>query len=312
MKILHLGLTVNKDKNIGLSKAFRDVCEVYEEFPISVQLPNQIRSINFIPDIVFCQIHHDKIDNRPTNELLRIVIQELRDKGSFVINWNGDIRGNYPMWMMNFPADLTCFTNKKDIDWMLSMNKAADFLQIGIDTETFKRWSVGRGHDVVFMGNHYGNFPLSGFRHDAARVLKIKYGAGLYGNYPGSNDNLNPDPRNPFPKQSKESQIYSCSKIAVSISHFNIPLYTSDRLFRCMGSGCFTLALHYPGIEDSFEIGKHLDTFDTLQEMQHKIDFYLKNEELREQIAETGYQHVQKNFSYHAMVKNIIGLWEKY
>ena len=87
MKILHIGLTVNRDKNIGLSKAFRKYADVYEEFPISEQLPQQINSLQFKPDIIFCQIQSDRIGNQLTNGLLKGPLEGLMN-GSFII-WSG-------------------------------------------------------------------------------------------------------------------------------------------------------------------------------------------------------------------------------
>lgn len=309
MKILHIGLMVNRNKNIGLSKAFRKLCDKYEEFPVSEALPKQINSIDFVPDITFLQIHNDTIGNRQTIDLLRDPIRKLRESGSFVINWNGDIRNHTPRWMLSFSqyVNLTAFTNQRDIDAFKLSNKECEFLQIGIDTETFRKRDRSYLHDVVFMGNHYGNFPLSQFRMEAVRSLK-KRNLGLYGNYPGSNQNLQANPNDPFPMQYKESEVYSCSKIAISISHYKVEKYTSDRLLRAMGSGCFTLAHHYPGIEDQFEVGKHLDTFNTIHEMNKKIDYYLSRDDEREQIANCGYTHVHRNYTYDNMAQNIINL----
>ena len=97
MKLLHIGLTVNRDKNIGLSKAFRNRCEKYEEFPISDQLPNQLKSLDFTPDIIFCQIQSEEIARgMRTNERLGGIINSFKLSGSFVINWTGDIRNHTP------------------------------------------------------------------------------------------------------------------------------------------------------------------------------------------------------------------------
>ena len=236
MKVLHLGLTVNKDKNIGLSKAFRTKCDAYEEFPISEDLPNQIRQVSFKPDIVFCQIQSETIGRRPTNDLLGGAINSLKLGGAFVINWSGDIRDDIPAWMRWFPADLTCFSNMRDVK---NFSKEADFLQIGIDPETFK---VGYPEiqvpEIVYMANRNPQFPLGAQRLQMVRELQQRYGTrfGVYGiGYPNPIDNLNADGRNPFANQSREAQVYNHTKIAISLSNYLVQRYTSDRLLRCMG-----------------------------------------------------------------------------
>lgn len=305
MKIVHVGLMAN-GRDEGLSYELRRHATQYAEFPVNVGAVNFLRNLSWTPDILFFQIHSDNVDGTPTVKLFSNVIQELQQKGTKVINWNGDIRNSFPHWMAHFPADVTAFANMRDVK---SIARNGTFLQIGIDPTVFKRWSTKRNNDVVFMGNNYGNqFPLGPFRLQAARLLLNKFNAKIYGNYPGAVKSLNADPNNPFPNQSAESRIYSECAIAISISHYNVERYTSDRLFRCMGSGAFTLAHHYTGIEQDFEIGKHLDTFRDLNEMQQKIDYWLSNPEQREEIAKNGHDHVHENFTYKQMAENLIKL----
>ena len=308
MKVLHIGLTVN-GRGEGLSKAFKEASEEYFEFKVSESLPEQIKDLDV--DLVFCQIQGDKIGDRNTNALLNDALQGLKNKGAFVINWTGDIRQSYPNWMGGFNADLTCFSNQRDID---THQGNSDYLQIGIDPINFTRHIPNheRGHDVVFMGNNYGTmFPLGNFRREAVNVLK-SYNSGIYGNYTNSIESINADPNDAFPMQSKESKIYNNSKIGISISHFNVPRYTSDRLFRAMASGIMVLAHHYNGIEDEFKIGQHLDTFHGIVDMKEKIDYYLANSDRRKEIAMHGYEYVHSNFTYSNMVENIFKLYKKW
>ena len=159
------------------------------------------------------------------------------------------------------------------------------------------------------MGNDYKNqFELGGLRRQMCNVLLNEFGAKLYGNYPGSVGSLNANPSDPFPMQSQESQIYSKCAIAISMSHVRAERYTSDRLLRCMGSGTFTLAHEYPGMEQDFVKGEHLDTFTDVDDMREKIKYYLQNPTLRRRIAKQGYEHVQKNYTYHNMADNILKL----
>ena len=291
---------VNGRPNEGLSGAFKKVATEFKEIPLNKHSADEIRK-SFIPDILFLQIHNSTIDGVDSRHLCEGLIKELEAKGTKVINWNGDIRRIPPMWMSGL--GLTAFTNMRDIKAM-----GGKFLQIGIDPEVFKRWSESKNDDVVFMGNNYGNqFPMGQYRREACKILK-SMGAKLYGNYEGSIDNLNADPKNPFPKQSAESKIYSECGIAISISHFDVDRYTSDRLLRCMGSGAFTLSYHYKGIEQDFTPGVHLDTFRSHKEMIEKIQYYKENKELRQKIADQGYKHIHANFTYDNMVQNIIEL----
>ena len=305
MKIAMISLMVN-GRDEGLSWALRREATQYAEFPVNTGAKRFLDNLSFVPDVLFLQIHHNQIDGFDTVKLLEGAVKRLQAEGTRVINWNGDIRHRFPQWMAIFPADVNAFSNMRDVR---QIPKNGKFLQIGIDPQVFKRWSKPTNEDVVFMGNNYGHqFPLGRYRIEAAAILRNKFGAKLYGNYEGSIENLNANPKDPFPNQSRESQIYSNCGIAISISHFNVERYTSDRLFRCMGSGAFTLAHHYTGIEQDFKIGKHLDTFKDHKEMEDKINYYLANPKERKQIADAGYKHVQENFTYANMSKNILEL----
>lgn len=317
MKILHLGLMVN-GRNEGLSRAFRKKATIYGEFRISVDLPSQIDNLSWTPELVFVQIQDEFIRNGPskyhTAEFLGPAIQRLRDKGAFIINWTGDKRNGTPRWMfeMDKHVDLTCFSNEEDVNNFKSKGLKSEFLQIGIDPNVFHdHHGQGQGHDIVFMGNHHGHYPLSAFRSSLVSFMHSAFGNrfAVYGNnYPGTRGALNADGNNPFPMQSRESQIYNNSKIGLSVSQFTSERYTSDRLLRIMGSNCFALAYWYPGIEKDFEIGYHLDIFKTPSELRERVQYYLEHVDEREKIRDNGYKLIHANHTYDNMVNDIINL----
>ena len=306
MKILHIGITVN-GRGEGLSEAFHDSNHDYKELPVNDELPARLNALNWNPDLVFVQIQSEfalKIINQ---------INHLKKQGSFVINWTGDARNYVPLWMRKFPADVTTFSNMRDVRAFPN----AQYLQIGFDPKTYKNWQEPNHHDVVFMGNESAQFPLTPERKSmiaaikSMSVNKMRVNFGLYGSYQGSITALNPDPQNPFPIQSQESKIYAGSKIGINYSHYNIERYTSDRMFRMLGSGIMVLSHYYEGIEDEFIIGEELDVFRTTHELKSKIEYYLNNEEKRSEIAANGYQIAHRFFTYKSMVQSIIKIYEK-
>jgi len=280
MKILHIGLMVNPALNIGLSKELRLLGE-YRELEVNEQLFEKLDQLDFDPDLIFIQIQNDKIGNRRTTDL-NGALGQYRSKGAFIINWTGDKRHTLPTWMQIFTADITAFSNMDDAENFRGRPSA--FLQIGIDERIFKHHDVPHSHDIVFMGNHNGNFPLSGYRKQITNKLKQHYGDrfGLYGNgWNNANGSLNADARNPDENQLREAKIYSGCKIALNVSHFDSNRYTSDRMFRSMGSGAFVLSHNYYGVDKDFEIGKHLGLFHNENDLITKIDLYLENERIR-------------------------------
>ena len=313
MNILHIGLMVN-GRNEGLSKAFRDIADNYAEFPPNHNLVNQVKGLDFKPDIIFCQIQDDKIRNgRDVYSTVSILKEAFQGLDSFIVNWTGDMRDSTPQWIIEFApfVSVTAFSNQRDVDYIRSKGHRSEFLQIGIDPVTFKKWQQPEGMDIVFMGNHNGHFPLSSERMRVVNTIKNYYGSkfAVYGNgYPGSRGSLNANGNDPFPIQSQESKIYNSAKIGISVSHYNSDRYVSDRLLRIMGSNCFALSHHFEGIEKDFEVGKHLDTFKNHNELVSKIKFYLENPSKREEIRDNGFKLVHTMYTYSNMVDNIIYL----
>lgn len=317
MKLLHLGLMVNEDKDIGLSHAFREKIEHYEEVKIDQNVFDRVNSLQFDPDIIFVQIQNEKIHQRHSVHLGEIVGKKWPD--SFVINFTGDKRRMPPQWMKQFSSDLICFSNWDDVNITRDTWRCkADFLQIGIDPEVFHRnWFKEVSFstpEIVFMGNHAGHFPLSKFRMEAVKQLKKRYGHrfAVYGNgYPTDRGNLNADPRNPNENQIREAFIYSQAKIGISISHFNSQGYFSDRLLRIMGSGCCALSHNFPGSDEMFNKSL-IVRFNTIPDMIKEIDYLLDDDENRKEIANNGYNYVHANHTYSNMVDDILNLWKKW
>jgi spore maturation protein CgeB len=147
-------------------------------------------------------------------------------------------------------------------------------------------------------------FPLSGYRKEIVLALYNEFG-NSFGAW-GMNHKISEGTTN-F-SQEYEAAIYRGAKIGVNVSHFNYGMYSSDRMFRMMGSGVFCLSHYFDGIEDMFTIGKHLDVFHSIDELKERIRYYMDNPMLRNSIAENGANHVLMNYTYDHMVNNIIEL----
>jgi spore maturation protein CgeB len=61
-----------------------------------------------------------------------------------------------------------------------------------------------------------------------------------------------------------------------------------------------------------FQEGKEIECFATVKELKEKIDFYLKNEELRIRIAEAGYRRcVQSGYLYADRAKRLLEVYHQ-
>jgi glycosyltransferase involved in cell wall biosynthesis len=307
MKILHLGLCVSPPPINGLQKAFINNCDQYEELNCGDKAFNnksRLLAHSFKPDLVFIQIQNAGILERET-------VKALQDNGAFVVNWNGDVRDDIPAWMLGTGVDLTLFSNMRDVHAGRKHGIKTDFLEIGYNPEIYCPEGILRpSHDIVFFGNNYGTqFPLSYYRNEMVKYLKGAFGQqfGVYGNgWQNANGNFNHS-------QVEEAQAYRGAKIAINCSHYDIERYSSDRIFRILGTGRpLCMARTYKGIEEDFEHGKHLITWTEFGDLEAKIRHYLKSENEREFIVKNGNILAKEKFTFDEMVKNLIKLYEKY
>ena len=297
IKLLHIGIEACSGK--WLSSAFHQMTDC-KEINSRGQLDiNEIRDVfnNHNPDIVFLQTQANKTELLP-------MVEEMAQT-SVVINWCGDVRDSMPEWYREFDKYcVTCFSNMRDVREI-----GGEYLQIGIDPEIYHSKKQEKEFDIVFMANRSMSFPLSPYRVQTVDFLRKEYGDRfkLFGNWPGADGNL-------MGNQDEEADIYRKSKIGISVSHYNIDRYFSDRLLRIMANGCFALSHNYSGIESDFKVGEHLETFDNFEELKQKIDRFLSivSGGERELIAKKGCRHVHRRFTTKNMVKDVIRIYGKY
>lgn len=295
MKLLHVGICINNPIN-GLQKAFINNSTEYRE--LSTSEPDLNKKIidltkTFKPDLVFMQIQCAGIVHLNT-------VKHLADLGCYIINWNGDVRNETPEWMIELaPYVNSCFTNMRDVNYMRSLGFKSDWVEIGYDPEIYKPEGPVNPNikPIVYFGNNTHSFPMSGFRAEMCDFLRKRYpnDFGEYGNGPKAIGNFNHS-------QWAEAEAYRGAKIAINVSHYEIEKYTSDRMYRILGSGVLCLAKWYPGVDSNINL------WHNLSELCQLIDIALRDEEKRKSAAKIGHEHALNNYTFSHMVKNLIKL----
>lgn len=252
-------------------------------------------SEKFNPDITFMQIQGGGVVDAATASQLK----------GYIVNWTGDVRAPLPQWYKEIGknVNITCFSNTTNVEEMKKEGYNVDFIQVAYDERIFTpkgiKWDVP---EIVFMANNYNNlFPLSKLRYDIAHKLKGHFGqrfmlCGTGWDVDAVNLNL---------QLEKEAMVYRSCKIAINANHFDYKRFTSDRMFRIMGSGAFCLTKWYPDYEKDFIDGVHLRIFHNLDEMVYLINYYLEHEEERKKIAEAGYKYVRENFTWDSIIPHL-------
>lgn len=95
--------------------------------------------------------------------------------------------------------------------------------------------------------------------------------------------------------------------------HFNrnISNDLNYRTFETLGCGTFLLTNNTPGLDILFELGNHLVTYNSENDLMEKINYYLNNENERNVIAQNGYNHVINNHTYEHRMKFLIKIIEE-
>ncbi len=230
----------------------------------------------------------------------------LHALSGYKVNWTGDVRFPTPQWYADMAPyfDITLFTNEYDVHVLRKKGLNADYMAMGFEDEIFVP-SEPAEHiaDVVFMANNYGNaFPLSGFRTEVVQTLSKQkdFTFAVCGSgWPFATENLNKKPE-------REAAIYRGAKMAINLSHFDYPRYSSGRMFNILGSGTLCLSHHYQGIEDDFKVGTHLDTFRTIPELVEMIKYYVRNDKAALRIATNGYELAHQEMTWDKRIASLV------
>lgn len=295
--------TNNPDLQKGLNSIFECVHFDWTTYGFNSDLlqNNLLDEFNrFKPDIVFMHLQ--------SGDVLNISTIQYIASNSIVVNWTGDVRYPLPLHYLQIGRFINCtlFTNMNDVETCIENGVKADYLQVGYDSTNFTpNGDINENYQpIIFMGSNYINyqpFPLSQHRTEMVMQLKNKFGNyfGLYGNSWNGLANGNID------NYYEEGKAYRSCKVAINLSHFAYKRYSSDRLYRILGSGAFCLTHYYPEIEKEFIDGKDLVVWQSLEDLEDKINYYLANEEQRKIIAKSGHEKAINNHTWKSFAKNL-------
>ena len=107
---------------------------------------------------------------------------------------------------------------------------------------------------------------------------------------------------------------YVLSKSKIVLNHHGsiLPWAHNLRLFETTGVGSFLLTDNLPGIDELFEVGKEVETYDSIDECIDKIKYYLLNEEEREKIAKAGQIRTLRDHTYEKRIEKLFEFFVRY
>lgn len=104
--------------------------------------------------------------------------------------------------------------------------------------------------------------------------------------------------------------VYAGSKINLNISLKGIEGGTPLRIMDIMGAGGFLMTSYCAETAELFEENREIVMFRTPEEMMEKVDYYLKNDREREEIARRGREKVMECYNYEIKMRELFA-WIK-
>lgn len=101
-------------------------------------------------------------------------------------------------------------------------------------------------------------------------------------------------------------KVFYLSKINLNITSRSIESGIPLRVWDIMAVGGFCLTNYQPELEEYFEIGKDLEVYHNLKELEDKIAYYLKHEDERIRIAINGYKKVREKHSLKGRMLDVL------
>ncbi|MBD5522635.1 MAG: glycosyltransferase [Lachnospiraceae bacterium] len=101
-------------------------------------------------------------------------------------------------------------------------------------------------------------------------------------------------------------KIFHASKINLNMTMRPIETGLSLRIWDVLGCGGFLISNYQAEIPEYFEIGKDLEVYESTEDLINKIDYYLRHDEERMEIAINGYEKVAKYHTYEMRLAEMI------
>jgi len=256
------------------------------------------------PDLIFLHIQSSTVLNT-------LIVDQLQRIGETVI-YNFDCRVKEEMgWLYDLVpyVKLVCFSNLDDVMYCRARGHYNTMvLQSSADYEVYRplenKSAIPKEfrHDIVFIGNKSEgtnlNFPEEKARTEMVQFLEKEYGDKFKAWGMGWKFSR-------IVNRQEEVSIYNGCKIAITQNNFNRADYQSDRIYRAMGCGAFTLIQFFPNVNKHFnnEVAGAWISHSMLKE---QIDKYLSDDELRQKKAFLGSKFVRANHSWGYRVNQLI------
>jgi spore maturation protein CgeB len=183
------------------------------------------------------------------------------------------------------------------------------YLPLATNPDRYKDISVSEqdkcdyGYDICFIGVPFDN------RVELFESLH-GYNLGVFGDgwtkYFMLNGKTTPSYYKGKASGETVNKIYLSSKIVLNIHHPHSIEGLNTRTFDIPACGAFEMVDYKKNVEMHFEVDKEIVTFKNINELKSKIDYYLKNDDLRKTISKRGKQRVLNEHTWVHRANDIV------
>jgi hypothetical protein len=247
------------------------------------------------------------------------VLHDIKKKGVTIVLWYGDLHPEPESWLLNILPEIDYFFMssggyKLKEYFNKGKPKVASYYFNPSDPSLIEKYQIHPRctRDILFTGSHYkfiGNERKKTIKYLKKRNDVTFFGGGECNDnsiiakfkkriFGGSNSNN-------WIRGEEYIAAIKSANIGIGVSAFqDIPRYTSDRLTHYLTFGTFYLTWEFPQISSLFDVGKEIITFHDTDDLDYKINYYLKNVDERETIARAAQRKVLLDYN----CKNIVGM----
>lgn len=190
---------------------------------------------------------------------------------------------------------MDCTWNETTTIFGKASEELIDFMSSKQPEDIWKRWNVDKRYycesmRLVRKCNEIERIQILG-------ALQNKFSIVLYADESAKQILKDMDVRSWLDYGSAMPKVFYLSKINLNITSRSVESGIPQRVWDIMSVGGFCLTNYQPELEEYFEIGRDLEVYHNLKELEEKIAYYLAHEEERIRIAINGYKRVREKHS---------------
>ncbi len=188
----------------------------------------------------------------------------------------------------------------------------------GFNSSIYKKLDVEKKYDVSFVGGYspFRNWVKHLLEKEGIRLNIFGRGWGKSGRWISQDEMIKVFNQSKINLNLSNSSSYDISFLIWSLPSFkNIKQLlllkknkeqVKGRHFEINASGGFQLSYFIPSLNQIYEIDKEIAVYEDVRQLPGEIKFFLNNDELRNSIANRGYEHSLREHTAQLYLKNLV------